>query len=645
MAILDRIDDPADLKRVPVSDLPVVAAEIRSLITSVLEKNGGHLASGLGVVDLTIALHYVYDFLKDVLIWDVSHQAYPHKILTGRRDRFHTIRQRHGLAGYTSPDESPYDHYLFAHAGTSISTALGYAVARADQDDRRTVAVIGDASIATGVAFEALNHAGSMARRNLLVILNDNEMSISKSVGALSEYLSRVRAGTFYNEAKEGFHQLLKAIPLVGARLDRAVEQAKEMLLKTVAPGGSLFEALGPRYFGPVNGHDVAHLISILSDLKRHPGFMVLHVITNKGHGHGRAASDPIGFHGVSPKIEPFAPPDLEFAAQGEKTWSNVFAECAIERGRRDPDLHVITAAMPDNTGVTKFQKSFPERAHDVGICEQHGVAFASGLRKAGKRPVCAIFSTFLQRAFDQIFQEVALNRVPVVFCLDRAGIVGPDGATHNGCFDIAYLRAFPGIDLMSPRDESEFHAMFDLALDGDHPAAIRYPRTFAPHRDKELPVRRELVRGRSETLRTGGDLALVALGHMVYPALEAADALAASGLSATVVNARFVRPLDLETVRDLTERFAHVFTIEEHSIRGGFAAHVLEELALHRGRADRIRPISVPDAFVPHGTRSEMLRELRLDPAGLAAQIREVVGAAGSRRPSERRGDSARVP
>jgi 1-deoxy-D-xylulose-5-phosphate synthase len=644
MAILDRINDPADLRQVPIADLPVVAAEIRELITKVLEKNGGHLASGLGVVDLTIALHYVYDFLKDVLIWDVSHQAYPHKILTGRRERFATIRQRHGLAGYTSPEESPYDHYLFAHAGTSISTALGHAVAHADDPDRRAVAVIGDASIATGVAFEALNHAGSIDKRNLLVILNDNEMSISKSVGALSEYLARVRAGTFYNEAKEGFHQLLKAIPLVGTRLDRAFEQTKEMLVKTVAPGGSLFEALGPRYFGPVNGHDIAHLISILGDLKRHQGFILLHVITQKGQGHGRAASDPVGFHGVSPKIEPSAPPDLEFAAQGEKTWSNIFAEAAIARGKRDPDLHVITAAMPDNTGVTKFQKHFPERTHDVGICEQHAVAFASGLRKAGKRPVCAIFSTFLQRAFDQIFQEVALNHVPVVFCLDRAGIVGPDGATHNGCFDLAYLRAFPGIDLLSPRDETEFHAMFDFALDCGLPAAIRYPRTFAPHPAKELPVRRELVRGRSETLRTGKDVALVALGHMVYPAMEAAETLAAAGVEATVVNARFVRPLDLEMITDLTSRFECVVTIEEHSIRGGFAAQVLEELALVRGRADRIRPIAIPDAFVPHGMRWELLRELRLDPAGIAAQVREAL-AAGPARPSLPKGRSARVP
>ena len=626
MALLDRINDPADLRRLPTSDLARVAEEIRKLIAVTLETNGGHLASGLGVVDLTIALHYVYDFLKDVLIWDVSHQSYPHKILTGRRDKFSTIRRRHGLAGYTNPAESPYDHYLFAHAGSSISTALGYAVARSADEDARTVAVIGDASIASGMAFEALNHAGAVKNGNLLVILNDNEMSISKSVGAFSEHLSRLRAGTFYNEAKETFHTFLKSLPLVGEKLDRALEETKDVVLRTVAPGGAVFEAFGPRYFGPVNGHDIPHLISILQDLKRQKGFILLHVLTEKGKGHEKAVKDPIGLHGVSPKVEPSAPPDLEFAAQGEKTWSNIFAEAAIERGKKDKDLHVITAAMPDNTGVTKFGKAFPDRTHDVGICEQHAVGFASGLKKAGKRPVCAIFSTFLQRAYDQLFQEVSLNKVGVVFAVDRAGVVGPDGATHNGCYDLAYLRSFPGIDLYSARDETEFKGMFDLALDLGRPAAIRYPRTFAPHPGREIPVRRELALGQSETLRNGTDVAILALGHMAYPALEAAELLAAEGVSAQVVNVRFVRPLDLAMVRDMTERFAHVFTVEEHSIRGGFAAQVLEELALCGGRADRIRPIALPDSFVPHGTRPELLRELRFDPVGLAAQVKDVL-------------------
>ncbi len=609
-----------------MSDLPIVAAEIRELITKVLEKNGGHLASGLGVVDLTLALHYTHDFLRDTLIWDVSHQSYPHKIITGRRDRFHTIRQRHGLAGYTHPAESPYDHYLFAHAGTSISTALGMALGKAEDPDHRAVAVIGDASLATGVALEALNHAGTVKDANLLVILNDNEMSISKSVGAISDYLSRVRAGTGYAEAKDALHRLVKSIPVVGERIDRAIDQARDVISRTINPAGALFEAFGPRYIGPVNGHDIPHLVSLLSDLRRQRGFTMLHVITEKGHGHPRAAQDPVALHGVSPKVEPHDSPDLEFPTQGETTWSNIFAEALIARGKRDPDVHVITAAMPDNTGVSKFAKHFPERTHDVGICEQHGVAFASGLRKAGKKPVVAIFSTFLQRAYDEIFQEISLNHVPVTMCLDRAGVVGPDGATHNGSYDIAYLRSFPGIDLYSARDATEFRAMLDLALDGPNPAAIRYPRTFAVHPTKELPQRSPLVLGKSETLRSGGDGAILALGHLTYHALAAAELLAANGVELTVVNARFVRPLDLDAVRELTERFEHVFTLEEHTIRGGFGSHVLEELAMVRGRTDRLRPIALPDAFVPHGTRSEMLRELAFDPRGLAARMQAVL-------------------
>jgi 1-deoxy-D-xylulose-5-phosphate synthase len=626
MGILDRIDDPADLRQVPVADLPLVAEEIRRLIVEVLSQNGGHLASGLGVVELTIALHYVFDFLKDRLIFDVSHQCYPHKILTGRRQRFATIRRRHGLAGYTSPEESPYDHFLFAHAGTAISTSLGMAVGDAPEEGRKHVALVGDASIATGIAFEALNHAGVLDS-DLLVILNDNEMSISKSVGAFSEYLSKIRAGSLWTEAKESIHRLIQAIPVVGEKLDKSLHDMKDAVLNALRPG-FLFEALGPRYFGPVNGHDLKHLIAILQDLKRQRGFRLLHVITEKGHGHVDAARDPIKWHGVSPKVPPSEPPEREFARQGDRNWSDAFAEIAIARGSRDPDLHVITAAMPDNTGVTKFQKHFPDRTHDVGICEQHAVAFAAGLAKAGRRPVCAIFSTFLQRAYDQIFHEVALNHTPVVFCLDRAGIVGADGATHNGCFDIAYFRSFPGIVVMAPRDASEFAAMFDLALDSGRPAAIRYPRTFTPDPRHELPIRRELLVGLSETIQTGGDAAVLAYGSMVYPVLEAAEILAAEGIQLTVLNARFARPLDVDRIADLVGRFEHVFTVEEHSIRGGFTAAVLEELALAGLRADRIRPIALPDAFIPHGTRSELLVECGFSPRGLVERIRRALHA-----------------
>ena len=623
MGILQRINDPADLRALPVTDLPMVADEIRELICTTLSNNGGHLASGLGVVELTIALHYVYDFLRDRLIFDVSHQCYPHKILTGRRDRFHTIRQRHGLAGYTHPDESPYDLFHSAHAGTAISTALGMAAAEPanSEDGRKFVALVGDASIATGMAFEALNHAGAL-QKDVLVILNDNEMSISKSVGAFSEYLSRVRAGSFYNEMKETAHRFIQAIPVVGERLDHDLVDARDAVLSAIKPG-YFFEALGPRYFGPVNGHDMKHLIAILSDMKRQKGFRLLHVITEKGRGHSAASKDPIKWHGVSPKMAPAAGPVQEFKRQGMRNWSDVFADTAIARGQHDDKLEVITAAMPDNTAVTRFQKVFPERTYDVGICEQHAVGFAAGLAKAGKKPVCAIFSTFLQRAFDQVFHEVSLNHTPVVFCIDRAGVVGPDGATHNGSYDIAYMRTFPGIMVMAPRDASEFAAMFDLALDCGQAAALRYPRTAAPDAAQEYPVRRELLPGLSETLCTGADGAIFALGHMVYPAMEAAEILAQEGIHLTVVNARFVRPMDTQALRDLCTRFAHVFTVEEHTIRGGFASAVLEECALMGVGADRIRPIALPDALVPHGTRAELLVELGLNPAGIAARVR----------------------
>ncbi|MSR74691.1 MAG: 1-deoxy-D-xylulose-5-phosphate synthase [Planctomycetes bacterium] len=626
MGILQRINDPADLRALPVEDLPVVAAEIRELICTTLAKNGGHLASGLGVVELTIALHCVFDFLHDRLIFDVSHQCYPHKILTGRRDSFHTIRQRHGLAGYTNPAESPYDLFHFAHAGTAISTALGMAAAEdPDKDNgRKFVAVVGDASIATGVAFEALNHGGEL-QKDVLVILNDNEMSISKSVGAFSEYLSRVRAGSFYNELKETAHRFIQAIPMVGERIDHDLVDARDAVLSAIKPG-YFFEALGPRYFGPVNGHDLKHLIAILSDMKRQKGFRLLHVITEKGHGHPDAIKDPIKWHGVSPKLAPSVPAPQEYVRQGTRNWSDVFADVAIARGQRDEALEVITAAMPDNTAVTRFKKVFPKRTYDVGICEQHAVAFAAGLAKAGKKPVCAIFSTFLQRAFDQVFHEVSLNNLPVVFCVDRAGVVGPDGATHNGSYDIAYMRTFPNIMVMAPRDASEFAAMFDLALDCGQAAAIRYPRAAAPDLAQEYPVRREMLAGLSETLCTGADAAVFALGHMVYPAMEAAEILAREGIHITVVNARFVRPMDTKTLGELCTRYQHVFTLEEHTIRGGFAAAALEECAMLGYGAERIRPIALPDALVPHGTRAELLVELRLDPTGIAQRIRETL-------------------
>ncbi len=632
MGLLQRINDPADLRALPLADLPKVAEEIRSTIVETIGRNGGHLASGLGVVELTIALHRVYDFLHDRLVFDVSHQCYPHKLLTGRREQFGTIRQRHGLAGYTHPEESPYDLFHFAHAGTALSVVLGMAEGDLAKGgaERHHVAVVGDASIATGVAFEALNHAGVL-QRDVLVILNDNEMSISKSVGAFSEYLARMRAGGFYNELKESAHRFIHAIPVVGDRLEKDLAQARDAVLSAIRPG-YIFEALGPRYFGPVNGHDIGHLMAILEDLKRQKGFKLLHVITEKGRGHVDAVRDPIKWHGISPKLPPSSPPQREFARQGIRNWSDVFADAAIARAERDPELRVITAAMPDNTAVTRFMKAHPGKAFDVGICEQHAVAFAAGLAKAGLKPVCTIFSTFLQRAFDQVFHEVSLNHIPVVFCIDRAGVVGPDGATHNGSYDIAFMRTFPDIMLMSARDATEFQAMFDLALDSGKAVAIRYPRTAAPDAAQELPIRRELLAGLAEKLRSGGDAAIFALGHLVYPAMEAAELLSAEGIEITVVNARFVRPMDIDMLRDLLARHAQVFTLEEHTLRGGFASAVLEECALHGLDAARIRPIALPDALVPHGSRAELMVELGLDPKGLAGRIRQALQSVAPR-------------
>jgi 1-deoxy-D-xylulose-5-phosphate synthase len=432
-----------------------------------------------------------------------------------------------------------------------------------------------------------------------------------------------VRAGGFYNELKETAHRFLQSIPVVGERLEQDIMRTRDAVLGAIRPG-YLFEALGPRYFGPVNGHDIGHLMSILEDLKRQKGFKLLHVITEKGRGHLDAVKDPIKWHGISPKLPPSTPPVREFSRQGVRNWSDVFADAAIARAERDPSLRVITAAMPDNTAVTRFMKAHPDKAFDVGICEQHAVAFAAGLAKSGLKPVCVIFSTFLQRAFDQVFHEVALNHIPVVFCIDRAGVVGPDGATHNGSYDIAYMRTFPDIVVMAARDASEFQAMFDLALDSGKAVAIRYPRTAAPDAQRELPLRRELMMGLAEKLRSGSDVAIFALGHLVYPAMEAAEILAAEGIEVTVVNARFVRPMDIDMLRDLLAHHTQVFTLEEHTLRGGFASAVLEECALHGLDAGRIRPIALPDALVPHGSRAELMQELRLDPRGLAQRIRE---------------------
>ncbi|MCA9321517.1 MAG: 1-deoxy-D-xylulose-5-phosphate synthase [Planctomycetes bacterium] len=597
--ILDSIDGHDDLLRIPQDQLPQLAEEIRDRICEVMPINGGHFGSGLGITDLTIALHRVFDFRKDHFVLDVSHQCYPHKLLTGRRDAYRSIRQKGGPAGYTRPAESDYDRFMWAHAGTAISTALG--LARAHKDDSCwAVAIVGDASISSGVSLEALNHWADEEGLRLLVILNDNGMSIAPNVGGLSRYFQSIKDE---HQSRGSFAD--------GAGQDRHL--------------GRFFEAFGHRYVGPVDGHDLDAMIDLFTNIKNAGNATFMHVSTVKGKGHREAEKDQWKWHAVG-GAKAKGPVKAEHSRLGKVPFTDVFVEAVIERARRDDDLHAITAAMPCGTGLKKFAPEFPDRFHDTGIAEQHAVAFAAGLAKGGKKVACAIYSTFLQRAYDMLFQEISLNRNPVVLCMDRAGIVGPDGATHNGCFDIAYLRSVPHINIMAPADGSELKAMLEMSFDSGLPCALRYPRTAVAASDQELPVATPLAMGKATVLRRGHHAAILAYGSMVYPAYDAAELLEAQGIDVTVINARFVRPLDREMLREAIETHPAVFTVEEHTVNGGFGSACLEEAARSRWDAARLYPIGLPDEFVEHGTRAEMLEEHGLLPEGIARQIHEVL-------------------
>jgi 1-deoxy-D-xylulose-5-phosphate synthase len=603
--ILDQINGPEDVKRLPADQLPRLCEDIRDRVVEVMPVNGGHFAPSLGIVELTVALHRVFDFRRDKFVLDVSHQCYPHKMLTGRREMYQQIRQRGGPAGYTNPAESSYDQFTWAHAGSSISTALG--LARGSHDDTFAVAIIGDASIPTGMSLEALNHAGVLKHERLLVILNDNDMSIAPTVGSLSAHFKHVKAE----------HRS------TGAQADG---EGKDAHL------GRFFEALGQRYVGPVDGHDVHALVALFEKIKAEGKPAFVHAMTVKGKGHLEAEKDAWKWHAVNGAKKP-APKKLEHSRIGSVPYTDIFVDALLERARRDEKLEALTAAMPCGTGLRKFAAEFPERFYDTGIAEQHAVAFAAGVAKAGKHMVAAIYSTFLQRAYDQIFQEIALNNVPVVLAMDRAGLVGPDGATHNGTYDIAYVRTFPRINIMAPADGSELRDMLNMSIDSRTPCAIRYPRTAAPAPDREIERAVPLEMGKADVLRRGEHVAILAYGSMVYPSLDAADLLAKHGFSATVVNARFVRPLDREMLREALATHAVVFTVEEGTLNGGFGSACLEEAARSRWAADRLFPIGLPDAFVAHGTRLECLEEVGLDPEGIARQMRAVLTpAAGGR-------------
>ena len=624
-SLLSAIQSPQDLKKLPLEKLQAVADEIRAEILRVVLHNGGHLGSNLGVVELTVALHYVYDFIEDRLVFDVSHQTYTHKILTGRRERFDSLRQYKGVTGFGSKEESPYDPFTFAHAGTGTSTALGLAVGDLFSNrHRRVVAMVGDGSMTCGVAFEALNHAGHL-KKSFLVVLNDNKMSIAKTVGALSTYLHKVRMIPLYTDLKNEAHNILTKLPLVGGTAEKALDMVREAMKATL--GGYLFEQLGFHYYGPVDGHDIPKLVETLHDVRRIEGPVLLHVITEKGRGRVGNDKDPFAFHAAPPAPAPescMVPGQATQKISMKPTWTKTFAKHLIDLAHKDKRIIALTAAMPDGTGVLEFQKAFPDRAFDVGICEQHGVAFAAGMAAAGMRPFAAIYSTFLQRAYDMIFHEVCLQNLPVVFCMDRGGLAGADGPTHHGVADIAYMRVFPRMVLMSPKDGEELRLMLEYAASMNGPCGIRYPRANIPDREEVPHAPIEL--GKAEVLREGKDGALVGYGHMVYPCLEVAEILAKEGIDLTVVNGRFAKPVDVELFTRLLAEQPLVMTVEDHNLAGGFGSAVLEAAQAAGAEVSKIVRLGLPDRYIEHGSREQLLADLGLDVAGIARSVRQLM-------------------
>ena len=629
MNLLSQVQSPADVRALRLEQLPTLAQEIRQRIIDVVGDRGGHLTSNLGVTELTIALHRVFDFSADRLLWDVGHQCYPHKLITGRNERFNTLRQAGGISGFPSIDESEYDLFNVGHAGTAVATAVG--MARADALLGRTngvVAVVGDASIVNGVAFEGLNQAG-LLKRQFLVVLNDNEWGISPTQGAIADYLAKFRASNFYEEVKAQTKKVLPRLPFLGKPVFDMIAHLKEGIKATVSPG-QLFEAMNLQYVGPVDGHDIAHLIAILDVLKRAHHPVLLHVHTIKGKGCDWASAEPGKYH--SPK--PFAVESGKVTLKSSvgKSWTSAFVECLMELAETDSRIYAMTAGMPDGTGLNKFMEKFPERGRDMGIAESCTVDVAAGLAKSGMRPVCAIYSTFLQRAFDQVFQEVALQGLPVMFCLDRAGLVGGDGPVHHGFLDIAYLRGLPGMVLMAPIDEMELLEAMRFGFSLDQPCAIRYPRDSIPAPMPDCP-RFEL--GKSRRLRDGDEATILTYGTTAAAALSAAEMLAHQGVEVGVVAARFAKPIDREMVRSALLGGRAVVTVEDHSVTGGFGSAVLEtaqELGLNASRLIRIgMPV---DHFVAHGSRAGQLAECGMDATGIAAAVQRLLDVAESTAP-----------
>ena len=621
--LLETIESPADLKNLSVPQLEQLAGEIRHAILSVVSQTGGHLGASLGAVELTVAVHTVFDAPRDLIVWDVGHQAYGHKLLTGRRDRFSTLRQEGGVSGFPVRRESEYDTFGVAHASTAIGAALGMAIARDLRgEDRRVVAIVGDGAMTGGVAYEAINNLGHQGR-DMLVILNDNEMSISPNVGAISKYLTRVTTTDVYNKFESEVWDLLGKMPL-GDKARVLASRVKEGVKNIVAPG-MLFEELGLRYFGPFNGHDLPLLLDVLRHVRHLKGPVLVHVVTTKGKGYSFAEAKQEIYHGLGSFDRATGVPSP--AQPGPPQWTKVFGQALVEVAETDPRVVAITAAMPAGTGTQAFAEKFPERFFDVGIAEQAAVLLACGLATQGMKPVCAIYSTFLQRAYDQVVHDAALQKLPVVFALDRAGLVGEDGPTHHGLFDIAYFRTVPNMVLMAPADEDELrHMLYTAVRYEGGPTALRYPRGNAlgvplSGRLQEIPI------GRGVVEQEGEDVALVGLGTTVEWCRRAAADLRADGIHPTVVNARFAKPLDEELFVRLFERHARILIAEEHALAGGFGAAVLELAADHRVQNVEFQRLGVPDRFIDHASRARQLESVGLTPENIAHVVRSWVG------------------
>ncbi len=630
--ILSTIRSPQDLKALSLADLERLADQMREALCRLLGTRSAHFASNLGVIELTLALHTTFDFLKDRLIWDTGHQIYPHKMVTGRYDEFPSIRAKGGLMGYPNPSESPYDLFMTGHAGCSVATALGMKCGDdlvVPEDDRHAVAVIGDGSFASGIVLEAMNNAGGL-KKNITVVLNDNKMAICPRVGGLGDCLDRLRMTASYSHFKAGVQKWLHRLPVVGSSMERVLHQVKDAV-KAGMSGGMLFEDLGFRYIGPVDGHNLGLLQKYLAMVRSFEGPVLLHVVTEKGHGFQPAVADPTTYHAPAPFSRENGSAVPIRQARGP-SYTLVARDAVFAAMCDDPRVAVITAAMCQGNKLEPVRERFPERFFDVGICESHAVAFAAGLAKSGLRPIVDVYSTFMQRAYDQIFQEMALQNLPVLLMLDRAGVVGPDGPTHHGVFDLAYLRPFPNMAVMAPGDSIDLPLMVQFALRHDGPTAIRYPKAAAETIDREAaPI--EL--GVAETLRFGADGVIVACGGPLAASLAAADRLREEGLELGVINARFVKPLDTETLLRAVDQSPFVVTVEEGALAGGFGSALLEA-ASDAGLAGRIHRLGVPDGFVEHGDRAELLADLNLDQEGIARACRRLAAGPLPLEPAE---------